>query len=255
MKYAYLAAASLAAVLWSGSASAIVALSRTSDYTVTFSDPNTFAGASAHYGLSFAYDAQAATTSVFTLQLLGNATNLTYNSGGGITINAPPAGPPYPATTPVDITDDGSAGYWGATYDTAATGSGPVLTYGTQGGLNTLNFVGGGAVSGPGYTDIQYYIYAHLPGDYTTAGTSTGDYQYNGVGAGFSTPTFAYDPATMETTVFTSNPDYSGTPTNLDFTLFGGAAVPEPGAWAMMLVGFAGLGWAARRQRTGLRAV
>ena len=81
-------------------------------------------------------------------------------------------------------------------------------------------------------------------------GTATGDVQYVGVGSGFSTPTFTYDPTTNTTLVFTVNPDYSGTATNLGFTLFGSVApVPEPSTWAMMILGFFSLGFVAYRRK------
>jgi hypothetical protein len=50
-----------------------------------------------------------------------------------------------------------------------------------------------------------------------------------------------------------------GTGANQNFTLVIGAAVPEPSTWAMMLIGFAGLGFmgmqsAGRRRRTACNA-
>jgi hypothetical protein len=75
---------------------------------------------------------------------------------------------------------------------------------------------------GAGSQGIDYYVNVYLPGNWTTAGTATGDYQFNGVGAGFSTPTFTYDPSTQITTVSTLTTNYSsGENVNLSFTLFG----------------------------------
>jgi hypothetical protein len=95
----------------------------------------------------------------------------------------------------------------------------------------------------------------YFPGDWTTEGTATGDYIFNGVAAGFSTPTFTYDAAYNITVVQSYDPSFlgDGGGPDLSFTLVG-SAVPEPSAWALMLVGFAGLGFAAARSAKPRRA-
>ena len=241
-------------VIKCSSSHAFVTTSRTSDYTVGFSDL-TFSDASARYALSFAYPAQPAFDSTFNLQTLSNFNGLTPQQSGGITLDPVPPGP-NPVVT---FHSNGTLGSWGVTYNSAATNSGPLLALDKSAGLSTLNFNGGGSVSGDGYNDIQYYIYVHVPGNFTTVGTGTGDYQYNRIGPGFSTPTFTFDPVTDMTTVFAFNPDYSGgTATNLNFTLFGSqvAPVPEPATWAMMILGFCGIGFLLyrRKERATLNA-
>ena len=97
----------------------------------------------------------------------------------------------------------------------------------------------------------------YLPGDWTTSGTSTGDYIFNSVGSGFSVPTFTYNDGVATVESFDLN-FTSGSP-DLNFTLVGsavpglkvttvGSAVPESSTWAMMLLGFAGIGFAASRK-------
>ena len=240
-------------ILGAGAADAqIVVTNTTRDYTVTWSGSN-FADASALYAGSYAYAASAFSDYDFALSLLSNAANLAYNSGGGVTISPSTAPlPPYTSPENILVSNDGTGGYFGWTYDTAA-GAGLPLSYGRLGNLATLNFDVGG-FDGGGQT-IGYYVYLFLPGDWTTPGTGTGDYIFNGVAAGFSTPTFSYLSGPNYTQVTTYDPTFPGDGTGpaLSFTLVG-SAVPEPSTWAMMLLGFAGLGFAGYRS-TKPRAV
>ncbi len=233
-----------------GAAEAQTVTSRTSDYTVSFSNL-TFSDASALYSLSYAFPDQAAFSSNYTLTTLANAGTPTFQDSGGITVTPPsPLGSaPYLLTIDNGSGGAGSGGSWGASYTSAVSTGGDVLTLGTQGGLTTLNFDGGGSVSG--YNPLGYYIYVHLPGDWTTSGTATGDYEFNSIDPGFGAPTFSYDAGTNMTTVAAYDPTYqSGEATNLDFTLFGTpSAVPEPAAWALMLTGLGGMGVALRARR------
>ena len=136
----------VAACLTGGVAHAQQQVSRTSDYTVTWSG-SAFSGASALYGGSQAYTASAFTDAAWNFTPLSNATDLTFNEGGGVTLSLPSLTPtpPYPATISFTYSSDGSLGYWGWTENTAATDSGPVLTYGRLGNLQTLTFTGGGS--------------------------------------------------------------------------------------------------------------
>jgi hypothetical protein len=235
-------------MLSAGAAHAQISIvSTTRDYTATWSD-STFSNANAVYAGSYAYAASAFTGDNFSLSLYSNATNLAYNSAGAVTISPTTApSPPYTSPETILVSSDGTAtGNWGWSYDTAA-GAGLPLSYGALGGLATLSFDVGG------FDDqsqtIGYYVFVYVPGDWTTEGTSTGDYILNGVAAGFSTPTFTYDAGANTTTVETFDASFpgDGTGPNLSFTLVGSTVVPEPSTWAMMLVGFAGLGIAAAR--------
>jgi len=227
----------------SGAAHAQQIVSRTSDYTATWAN-SAFADAGALYAGSYSYDSTFKNYT-FSLYLYSDAANLTYNYGGGVTIN-PWTAPSAPYTSPekIVVADSGTPGAWGWTYNIAA-GAGLPLSYGRLGEFATLNFDDGG------YDDTKYtFGYStsvYLPGDWTTEGFGTGDYNSVSVAAGFSPPTFTYDPITNTTTVFTSDLRFTGTGggPDLRFRLVG-AVAPEPPIWAMMLLGFAGLGLAHR---------
>ena len=235
------------AIFAAGAADAqVVVTSTTRDYTVDWSN-STFGGASALYAGSYAYAASAFSNFDFSLSLYSNAANLAYNSAGGVTISPSTApSPPYASPEDIFVSNDGTGGSFGWTYNTAA-GAGLPLSFGTLGNLATLNLNIGG-FDGGGQT-IGYYLFVYLPGDWTTAGTATGDYILNGIAAGFSTPTFTYDAGTNTTTVESLDLTFpgDGSGPNLSLTLVGSSVVPEPSTWAMMLVGFAGLGFAAAR--------
>jgi hypothetical protein len=225
-------------------------ISRTTDGTLSWSG-TTFSGASMFYAPSEAYGADAFPATASTISLFSNATGFSLNQSGGMSVTQ--TGPISGGIVPISFSNSGSLGSYGWTDTTAAdtTGTEP-LTLGSQGGLATLNFNDGGFDNGSG---INYFVFIHLPGNWTTQGTSTGDYELNGVAAGFSTPTFIFDSGTDTTTVSTENPDYTGGLVGLNFTLFGSAVagVPEPSTWAMMLAGFAGLGFLGYRRAAKVR--
>jgi len=241
-----LVACAVTGVAWGvmgGAAQAQTATSRISDFNVAFSNP-TFSDASVSAAIVFNMPAQAPFTKKITRTYPSGATNLTFNDSGGITQTE---GTPTGGKVPFTITGDGAAGTFGFDYDLAASKSGPLLTLGRSGDLSTLTFDRSGTVNA--FTPFDFEISVALPGNWTHAGTSTGDYELLGEGPGFSTPQFVFNPNTDTTLVTTSNPTYGGTtPGGLDFTLFG-APVPEPGVWAMMLVGMGGLGAALRSRR------
>jgi hypothetical protein len=205
---------------------------------------STFDDASALYAGS--YGATAFSDYNWSLSLYSNAADLTYNSGVGVTISPSTApSPPYTSPEPLLISGNGMLGYWGWSYNTAAGGGFPT-SYGRLGNPATLNLDLGG-FDDSGQT-IGYYVFTYLPGNWTTEGTAPGDYIFNSVADGFSTPTFTYNAATNTTTVETYDPGHlgQGGGPNLSVTRVG-SAVPEPSTRAMMFAGFAGLAFVAAR--------
>jgi hypothetical protein len=252
-----LAALAMTGMLAAGAANAQEVINRGSAYTVTWSN-STFANASALYGAWYGLGQSTFSDSTFDISIVSNAQSFKYLQGGGVTIDSPAPSSPYPATTTAVYSSDGCAGscYWGWQYKTAAA-SGQPLSFGVLGGLPTLHFDVGGSDIGPYSPGIGYYVFVTLPGDWTTQGTSTGDYIFNSVGSGFSVPTFTYSDGITTVESFDLN-FTSGSP-DLNFTLVGSAvqdlkvtlvssAVPESSTWAMMLLGFASLGFAASRK-------
>jgi hypothetical protein len=240
-----LAALAMTGMLAAGVANAQEVTSRTSAYTVTWSD-STFANAGALYAVSYALsESLPFTNSMYTIGIPSNAQNFQYLQSPGVTISSPPPSPPYPATTIAIYSSDGTAGSWGWQFNIAA-GSGQPLSFGDLGGLPTLNFDVGGSESAefPYDPPIDYYVFVYLPGDWTTEGTSTGDHIFNSVASNFSPPTFTYSDGW--TTVESVKSKFTSGAPDLNFTLVG-SAVPESSTWAMMLLGFAGLGFAASR--------
>ena len=239
----------VAASLSAGAAQAQL-ISDTNDYTLSWTG-SSFAGASTLYAISFAYGTDPFTDTVYDIFTSSDASNLSLFQGGDVTISSPSLtpSPPYPNPVVVTFSGDGTGtgGFWGLQYNTVSP-----LTLGTLGGLPTLTLTTGDELSIPG---VGYYVFAYLPGNWTTQGTAPGDYTNVSVASGFSTPMFTYDMGTGITTVESFSANYPGDLTSdLTFTLVGG--VPEPSTWAMLLIGFGGLGfWSWRRARVVSAAV
>ena len=204
-------------------------VSRTSDYTLTWSGPN-FTAASAFCAASHAYSASAFNDASYAIQFPPNSRDFGYDQGGGVTLSTPTPISPNPALRDAQFSGDGSEGYWGWHYNTAAGPSGSALpiSYDQLGNLATLKVKVGGSEGAAFDPPISYYVFVYLPGDWTTEGTSTGNHTNVSVNPSFSPPTFTYDAGTNTTTVetFAYSTFTTGGP-NLQFTLIGGV-VPDP---------------------------
>jgi len=95
--------------------------------------------------------------------------------------------------------------------------------------------------SGSGDDPTGTITFAALTGD-VIFGVHFGD---AGTGLGDRTIFYRFNFANPTTTVSLGIQGFS------DAIMVGGSPVPEPAAWALMLVGFAGIGFAMRRRRTG----
>ena len=93
----------------------------------------------------------------------------------------------------------------------------------------------------------------------TTTGTGTDDLSEvlsNGVSLTLDAPgsTSAMFNAIQSLSVVKDQSDFAGSAGSADSSILGNAfsvtAVPEPSTWAMMLIGFVGLGYAAFRRRS-----
>jgi hypothetical protein len=117
---------------------------------------------------------------------------------------------------------------------------------GVASGHKVLTFSGGGT----NLDDVgaPYDLLVAISGNWSTAGTDTGDHTFLGIDPSFTvTQDFVYN-AGLNETFFQAHATYDGVDPGLTFNLVG-QAVPEPASWAMMLVGFGGLGVAMRSRR------
>lgn len=123
----------------------------------------------------------------------------------------------------------------------------------TVAGLGTFTITGLEAAGGYAGNDNQFTGYSTTPAFLTNSGVS-----FDGISGGntvaFNLSSFGFGPPNYYLLNSAQNPD--------GFVFFGStgfgsdgvaltAAVPEASTWAMMLVGFAALGYAATRRRGG----
>jgi len=147
------------------------------------------------------------------------------------------------------ITTDGNTGTLGASDITAwnlnLNGVGATLNLTN---LNSGVFVTGGDVSAT--THDLYFNFSGTPGDYLLFQVSFGDgYQYYCDAVSY---TVCYEGATV-TPQYVLDASEQNMPESGN-QIIGVAGTPEPAAWALMLLGFCGLGAALRSRRTAAAA-
>jgi hypothetical protein len=117
---------------------------------------------------------------------------------------------------------------------------------GVANGHKVLTFLGGGT----NFDDVgaPYDLVVAISGNWSTAGTAAGDHTFLGIDPSFAVISdFGYN-AGLNETFFVAHATFNGNNPGLSFNLVG-QAVPEPATWAMMLVGFGGMGAAMRSAR------
>ncbi len=130
--------------------------------------------------------------------------------------------------------------------------SGATLTAGPADGDPMLEAVSGlSLILRPGTYYFRFQNVFSNPSDWSTYATSYSDYPTNTVPIP-TTAWFGQGDATAQPTVCSLAFNCSSPAQQVGFYIANSGAarpvVPEPSTWAMMLVGFAGLAWAARRR-------
>jgi hypothetical protein len=149
----------------------------------------------------------------------------------------------YPATT------CGSANITLSVYSATSSGPGSLLLTENFGSANQT--ATGKLIGGSGGFDEYAYSVSFSPilapaGIYYLAISDDPSSGRFGVETTSNPPLGAVDYQKL-----TSTDPFGTIPANLALDLTYTAAVPEPSTWAMMIIGFLGLGWLSYRQRTG----
>ncbi len=184
------------------------------------------------------------------LTLKSGASNIAFGVAGDITttFNAALINPGDTLTTG-NIVNGGGGGAFSFAYDAATSGLVSSFTeYRVVGGFNTLHFVGGGTNfldQGGIFNDAIY-----IAGDWSGA-----SHAFNGINPAWNVLTdFVYDSGLDRTVFIAQNTNFdtaTGPSPNIDFDLqLSVAAVPEPSTWAMMILGFACMGFISYRRKT-----
>ena len=177
------------------------------------------------------------------------ATGVYITTTGGVTTTFP-IPPPGTAVETGDVRNDGTGGTFEFGYKTS---NGP--DFGTswtrsevQFGHNVLHFSGGGT----GFDDLGAIFVDNIfiTGNWSALGASAG----NHTGLTYDTANyslindFVYNPTHNWTLLTISTGKFPGGSPGINFFLVGGS-VPEPTTWALMLLGFGGVGAALRSRR------
>jgi hypothetical protein len=222
---------------------------RTTTNAITFADLS-FTGASAARSDRMDVIAGVGDSGVFTVTGFRPGFSIAVTSGAGIAItNLQPAdagGVVRYTTTVVGPLDQNFTQSW--TIGASTTGSGTLTLGVSPGGLHYLEFFGRNQGFLPQGGTFDYSV--SMPGDWSQAGTATGQAQFLGVNPSFTvTDSFTYDPNTHTTTLRILNTNYNlaQPSTDLHFILWG-QPVPEAPTAALLASGLALLGWLSRRR-------
>ena len=230
---------------------------RDSAYTITFSGG--IDTASTLYTVTATMPSGGSSADGYLINFKTGATGMAFSTSGGVTTTFTPMNGAPSETANID--NDGTGGTFGFNYTTA---NGPDFT--TSWTISTIanghNVLAFGGVGGQGFggcgsalLDVggiftcEVFIQGNHP-----FGMATGDVYVTNLAAGYSPVSQFYDSGLDETIFSTSTGDYTGVNPGLGLNLVGTAAVPEPATWAMMLIGFGGLGAAMRSRRRSAAA-
>ncbi|WP_309606046.1 PEPxxWA-CTERM sorting domain-containing protein [Phenylobacterium sp.] len=181
------------------------------------------------------------------------ATGVYITTTGGVTTTFP-IPPPGTSSETGSILNDGTGGTFNFGYKTS---NGPDFTKSwtrseVQSGHNVLHFSGGGT----GFADLGAIFVDNIfiTGNWSVLGASAGNHN----GLTYDTTNyslinnFVYNPVHDWTLLTISTGKFPGGSPGIDFYLVGApvtGGVPEPTTWALMLLGFGGVGAALRSRR------
>ena len=248
----------LSATALGGTASAQVFTQRDSAYTITF--PSGLNSATTYYSVTATMPPSGGDSIGGTLSFKTSNQGVIVGTTGTVTTTYSNAG----AGTPSEVGNVINGGGGGTFSFNYTTPNGPDFTSSwtistVANGHNVVAFGGVGGQGfgggGSGLIDIGgiFTVEVFIAGDWNP-GTATGDAYITNLGAGYSVvDNFVYDSAINATILSVSTGKFDGTNPSLGFNLVG-SAVPEPSTWAMMLLGFAGLGYAGYRKTKNVAA-
>ena len=222
----------------------IMGISRAGNESITFADAAAFSDAAIHIGTATTYTGNTGdtvhvvlglTSPTFNIQVLGDA----HMQVSGVTV--------LPGSVEYDVTSlDGLSGVVTVGYDRFVN-VGTTLTTGVVGGLHALS--ASRNPSGGVFAGSPYSLLVTMTGDWSAAGTATGQHELLSLDNDWTLDqnfSFGSGLTTVSAHIDSYINDGAHDP-NLRFRLFGAAAVPEPGTFALMALAL--LGFRSGRRR------